>query len=320
LQQGDSSAAAAAFAQALAIRPGDSAAQHGARRAASLEAVFALLGTARGLEQQGRIAEAAATYRKALALDPLDRNAQAGAARTGGQLQADQFGRAMARAYAAIGQHQEAAARAALEEAARIKPNDPEIARATAQLAALDSATQLQAALAQARAAEASEHWQDAASHYQQALALDSTLVDARHALTVATDRARLDKELEQIIAHPERTYSDAVYAGARASLQQAQAIAAPGPVLSRQLTKVAELLNLAATPIDVTLHSDNLTSVTVYRVGELGNFTQRALQLKPGRYVVIGTRSGYRDVRRELNVAPGNAPAPLVIQCVDPI
>jgi len=79
-------------------------------------------------------------------------------------------------------------------------------------------------------------------------------------------------------------------------------------------------VLDQASTPVSVTLRSDNLTAVTVYRVGELGNFTERALQLKPGRYVVVGTRSGYRDVRRELNVAPGAAPAVLSIQCVDPI
>ncbi len=320
LQHGDSKGAASAFAQALAIRPGDAAAQRGARRAASLDAVYALLASARQLEQQGRISEAAATYRKALSLDPLDSQAQAGAARTGAQLQADQFGRAMARAYAAMGQHQDAEARAALEEAQRIKPNDPEIARATAQLQAADSTRQLSAALAQARAAEAAEHWQEAVSQYQHALALDATLVDARHAMDVATERARLDKELELIIAHPERTYSDAVYGAARATLQQGKAIAAPGPVLARQLAQVADLLNQAATPVDVMLRSDNLTSVTVYRVGELGNFTQRALQLKPGRYVVVGTRSGYRDVRRELNISPGDAPPALLIQCVDPI
>ncbi len=320
LQQGDSKGAAVAFAQALSIRPGDPGAQRGARRAASLDAVWALLAAAKGSEQQGRIAEAAATYRKALGLDPLDSQAQAGAARTGAQLQADQFGRAMARAYAAIGQHRSGEARAALEEAGRIKPNDPEIARAMAQLAAMDSATQLAASLAQARAAEGGEHWQEAVAQYQHALALDSTLVDARRALEVATERARLDKELELLIAHPERTYSDAVYAAARASLQQAQAISNPGPVLSRQLRQVGDLLEQAATPVGVTLRSDNLTSVTVYRIGELGSFTQRALQLKPGRYVVVGTRSGYRDVRRELNVAPGATPPALLIQCVDPI
>ncbi len=282
--------------------------------------MLTLLASAKGSEQQGRIAEAAATYRKALSLDPFDSQAQTGAARTSAQLQSDQFGRAMARAYAAIGQHQDQAARAALEEARKIKPNDPEIARATAQLSAMDAASQLSAALTQAHAAESSEHWQEAVSQYQHALALDPTLVDARHSLDIAVERARLDGELQQIIAHPERTYSDAVYGAARSSLQQAQAIAAPGPVLSRQLSQVADLLNQAATPIAVTLRSDNLTDVTVYRIGALGNFTQRALQLKPGRYVIVGTRSGYRDVRRELTVAPGNAPAPVSIQCVDPI
>jgi tetratricopeptide (TPR) repeat protein len=226
----------------------------------------------------------------------------------------------MARAYAAIGQRQPEAARAALDAARRIRPSDPEIARATAQLSAMDAATQLAIALSQAHAAEGSEHWQEAVTHYQHALSLDPTLVDARHAMEVATDRARLGRELEQIIAHPERTFSDAVYAAARASLQQGQSIAVPGALLSHQLSQVAELLDQAATPISVTLRSDNLTSITVYRVGELGNFTQRALQLKPGRYIVVGTRSGYRDVRRELNVSPGTAPPAVLIQCVDPI
>ena len=320
LQQGGSKSAAANFAQALLIRPRDSAAQRGARRAASLDAVFALVAAAKGSEQQGRIAEAASTYRKALALDPFDTLAQAGAARTVGQLQSDQFGRAMARAYAAIGQHRAEAARKALQQASQIKPDDPEIGRATAQLSAMTAATQLARALGQARDAETREHWQEAVTRYQQALALDSTLIDARHAMDIAAERARLDGELQQVIAHPERTYSDAVYNAARQSLQQAQAIAAPGPVLLRQISQVAELLHQAATPIEVSLRSDNLTSVTVYRVGALGNFTQRALQLKPGRYVIVGTRSGYRDVRRELNVAPGDVPPALSIQCVDPI
>lgn len=320
LQQGDSKAAAAAFALALAIKPGEAMAARGAHRATTLDAVFAQVAAAKGLEQQGRIAEAAAGYHRALTLDPLDAQAQAGVARTGATIQADQFGRAMARAYAAIDDHQEDAARAALDEARRVKPNDPEIARATAQLAAIDSSTQLSAALAQAHAAEASEHWQEASTQYQHALALDSTLVDARHALQVATDRARLDRELSLIIAHPERTYSDAVYTAARVTLQQAQAIAAPGPVLAGQVSQVAVLLDQAATPISVTLRSDNVTTVTVYRVGQLGSFAERVLQLKPGRYVVVGTRNGFRDVRQELNVAPGAAQSALLIQCVDPI
>ena len=320
LDHGDSQQAAAAFAQAVRISPKDAAAVRGARRATSLDAVTAQLTRARDFEQQGRTAQAAAAYRQALALDPDAPEAQRGAARTGGELQADQFGRAMARAYAAMDARQEPEARAALEEARRLKPDDPAIARALAQLAANGAADQLAAALAQARAAAAAEHWQEAVAQYQRALTLDTTLVDARQGMGVAAERARLDQDLEQLIAHPERAYSEAVYAAGHATLQRAQAVAAPGPVLSRQIGRVTELLGQAATPVNVVLRSDNLTNVTVYRVGALGNFAERALQLKPGRYVVVGTRNGYRDVRRELNVGPGSAAPVVVIQCVEPI
>ena len=320
LDRGDSQLAVAAYGQALRISPGNAAAERGTRRAASLDAVTAQLTRARELEQQGRTAQAAAAYRQALALDADSPEAQRGAARTGGALQADQFGRAMARAYAAIDARHDAEARAALEEARRLKPEDPAIGRALAQLAVTDASEQLAAALTQARAAQAAERWQDALAQYQRALALDATLVDARHSMGVAAERARLDQELEQLIAHPERAYSDAVYAAAQTTLQRAQAVPAPGPVLSRQIGRVSELLGQAATPVNVVLRSDNLTAVTVYRVGPLGKFAERALQLKPGRYVVVGTRTGYRDVRQELDVSPAGAGSALLIQCAEPI
>lgn len=320
LEQGQSALAAAAFAEALRIGPSNAAAVRGARRAASLDAVNAQLARARDLERQGQTAAAAAAYRQALALDADSPEAQRGAARTGGLVRDDQFGRAMARAYAAINAGHVAEARSALEEAGRVKPGDPEIARAMAQLTAQDAAAQLAAALSQAHGAEAAERWTDAVGQYQRALALDPTLVDARRALGVAQQRAQLDLELQQLIAHPERAYSDAVYAAAQSTLQRARAVSAPGPVLSRQVERATELLGQAATPVNVTLRSDNLTTVTVYRIGALGNFTERALQLKPGRYVVVGTRTGYRDVRRELNVAPGESVPALMIQCLEPI
>ncbi len=320
LDQGQSAPAAQAYAEALRINPGNATAVRGAHRAAALDAVVAQLAKARELERQGKTAQAAAAYRQALALDPDAPEAQRGAARTGGELTNDEFGHAMARAYAAISAGRGTEARAAIDEAHRLKPGDPEPARALAQLAATDAAAQLAGALSQAHAAEAAERWQDAVAQYQRALSLDATLVDARRALSVAQERAQLSLELEQLIAHPERSYSDAVYAAGQATLQRARAIATPGPVLVRQVASVSELLAQAAAPVSVTLHSDNLTAVTVYRIGALGNFTERALQLKPGRYVVVGTRTGFRDVRRELNVSPGRAVPTLVIQCVEPI
>ena len=39
-----------------------------------------------------------------------------------------------------------------------------------------------------------------------------------------------------------------------------------------------------------------------------------------PGRYTVIGTRNGYRDVRAELVVEAGVAPTPPMIRCEEQI
>ena len=57
-----------------------------------------------------------------------------------------------------------------------------------------------------------------------------------------------------------------------------------------------------------------------VYKVGRLGTFTERALDLHPGTYTVVGTRRGYRDVRRQLVIEPGQKPAPLEVRCEEKI
>jgi hypothetical protein len=43
-------------------------------------------------------------------------------------------------------------------------------------------------------------------------------------------------------------------------------------------------------------------------------------MDLLPGRYTVVGTRTGFRDVRREITIEPGREPAALVIRCEEQI
>ncbi|HKQ15663.1 MAG TPA: hypothetical protein VJT80_19655, partial [Steroidobacteraceae bacterium] len=93
-----------------------------------------------------------------------------------------------------------------------------------------------------------------------------------------------------------------------------------PGPMLQKQLATLKDWIARADVPVSVALQSDNVTQVTIYRVGQLGTFAERSLELVPGSYTVVGTRPGYRDVRREINVRPGPAPEPVVIRCEDRI
>lgn len=92
------------------------------------------------------------------------------------------------------------------------------------------------------------------------------------------------------------------------------------GPRLAGQRDELSRLLKRAATPVNVELVSDNMTSVSIYKVGVLGNFANTALELRPGTYVAVGVRPGFRDVRVEFRVAPELDSRPVVVRCEEPI
>jgi hypothetical protein len=89
---------------------------------------------------------------------------------------------------------------------------------------------------------------------------------------------------------------------------------------LQKQIATLTDWVARADVPVPVAIESDNVTQVTIYRVGDLGAFGQRSLDLVPGSYTLVGTRPGYRDVRRQINVAPGAPLEPIVIRCEDRI
>jgi hypothetical protein len=62
------------------------------------------------------------------------------------------------------------------------------------------------------------------------------------------------------------------------------------------------------------------MTSVQIYHVGKLGQFTSQQLELRPGTYTVVGSRPGYRDVRQTLTVKPGAAQATMDIRCEETV
>ena len=82
----------------------------------------------------------------------------------------------------------------------------------------------------------------------------------------------------------------------------------------------MSRLLKRAVTPVPVELVSDNMTAVTVYKVGSLGNFTNKQLELRPGTYVAVGVRPGFRDVRLEFRVAPEIDMQPVTVRCEEQI
>jgi hypothetical protein len=92
------------------------------------------------------------------------------------------------------------------------------------------------------------------------------------------------------------------------------------GPRLDGQRDELSRLLKRAATPLTVSFISDNVTDVSIYKVGKLGSFETHELDLRPGTYVAVGSRPGYRDVRLEFRVGPEIELQPVVVRCEEAI
>jgi hypothetical protein len=320
LEEGRSTDAKAAFVLATRIEPGNKVAEHGLKRANTLDEVLNLVATAQRMEKESNPAGALEQFRKALALDGEAPRAADGIARIEARFASDAFASTMARGYAALAKADYAGARTAFEAARRVRPNAPEIPQALKQIEQEQRTGVISAKLQVAKEHEDNERWADALKEYRAVAELDATVAAAQEGIGRVAPRSSLNEQLELYLTQPERLFSQPVRAAARDTLARAANIASPGPVLQKQLATLKDWIARADVPVAVALQSDNVTQVTIYRVGQLGTFAERSLDLVPGSYTVVGTRPGYRDVRREINVRPGAASEPVVIRCEDRI
>ncbi len=316
LTAGDSSAASQNFELAATISPDHVQALRGVRRAAGLDEVLALVAAGRDAEETGDLAGAATLYRQALAKDAATAPARSGLDRIGARLADAGYSRAMSEGLIALDEERWADARAALARAAKIRPGAAEISEAMTRLARAERAVAIAGHRATARAHEQSEDWHRATASYEAVLALDPAIAFALDGVARTRERARVADAVQFHLDSPHRLQEPAVLEEAFFLLTEAEQLGPVGPRHRQQLTALARLLAAAAQPVRVWLMSDDETDVTVFQVGRLGSFQRRALDLRPGTYTVVGTRAGYRDVRRKLIVPPGESPRPFVVRC----
>ncbi len=308
------------FAAVLEVDAQNAVAKTGLQRAQVLDAVLRETAAGERAEQAGDAAAATAAYRRALALDPATTGARTGLARLQARAAGDAYSTAIAQAQSAFVRRDYGAAQAAYERAAKIRPGAPEAAEGLQQIRRASETDALASTVEQAATAEREERWSEALRLYREALKGAPTLRPAQDGVERVEPRAELDAELQSYLDKPERLYSAAGRDVVRHILDRAAAVPTPGPRLQAQTAKLRATLEQAGTPITVALASDNATEVQIYRIGKLGLFEQKSLELMPGRYTVVGTRQGYRDVRKELNLLPGAPPPTVVVRCEEPI
>jgi serine/threonine-protein kinase len=170
------------------------------------------------------------------------------------------------------------------------------------------------------RALEEAEDWRGAVADYEAALAIDPFVAFAVEGRARAAARAALAEALAFHAANPQRLATEAVAREAEALLDRARDVEAPGPRHRAQAAALEKALGEARVPVAVVLESDGLTEIVLSRVGRMGTLTRRTVELRPGTYTAVGSRRGFRDVRRQFTVAPGG-PAPVVsVRCEEAI
>ena len=321
LASGQEEVASQAFDLARRIDPNDRRISDGQRRARSLTGVLPLLADGQNAESARNYSRAAQDYSQALSLDPGNDKARAGLARANAAFGDDNYAKAVGSGFAALGAGRLDDARGAFEKARALRPTGSEAAEGLRRVGAALSARGFASLRQRAAGLEAQERWDEAVQAYNSALQADPSLLFAQEGKNRAAARAQLDASLQALIDRPERLAGQSVREQARALLQSANEQSPSGPVLRSQIARLGLLLpEDYDKPVRLSLVSDNATAVAIPSIGQFGTFAKRDIELKPGRYTVIGTRDGFREVHRDITIAPGQENQTIKVSCSDPI
>lgn len=305
----DAGAAQAAFASAASVAPEAPRVVAGLARAALLPEVNARLRSARNHELAGSWDAALADLDAVSALDPATEGIAAFRDRVAAAAGEAQLQITLSQAFAHLDAGADAEARSAFEAALRIDPGNTAARGGLEALSRNAEARRLAKLAADAAAALADEAWDRADQLYGEALAIDANVQFAVAGRAEARAQRDAAAALNQVLKDPDRLSSPTNYGDAERALAGATALPRRGPRLEGLIADVRQTLNDYAQPVQVTLRSDNATRVTVSTVGELGTFSEKLLELRPGAYTVIGSQDGCRDVRTRILVRPEMAP-----------
>lgn len=308
--------AARAFTRALALSPENPQAEHGLARARSLEQVPALYTKGLEFEKTGEFKAAADALRQAGKIDPEYQPAVQGLARVQAHQEEIYFQQAMGGFLQALMVKDLKKAENELSRASRLQPQAAVVIDGKKQLRQLVLQQTLGRLQQEYERFSVAEQWRQAKERCEQALKVDPQAVFALSGLQTAIRRLELDQALQGILDRPQRLQEDGPLQEARQTLAAAESVPDPGPLLNEQIMTLRVQLVAAIQKVLVVVQSDNETDVVIYRIGRLGRFNRRELQLRPGRYTAVGSRPGYRDVRKEFEIHSGAGQASLLIRC----
>ncbi len=307
------------FSLGLLMEPENPDANAGLAQLEKREKLNSLLISAQEMEESGQPLEALRQYQTLLQLQPNHHQAVEAVARIESTERERQFRPLMSRILTALEQGDLVTAAVQLKQLKQLNPEAPEVKDTELRLASAQRSQKLLRHKQRGEAAEKSEAWKAAATEYRLAINIDPNAAFAKQGLTRALKGEDREKRLNFFIERPERLGTDKNLQSAGQLLNEYAQMGGAGPKLQHSIDQLQQLVSRAGQRIAVTIYSDNMTNIVIYHVGRLGQFRQHQLELRPGTYTILGTRKGYRDVLRKVEIGPDKADS-IELRCEESI
>ena len=149
---------------------------------------------------------------------------------------------------------------------------------------------------------ENQEQWQLALNTYNEILSMDDNIQVAKSGILKTNKIIFLESELDRLLSQPKRLESLDVANEARKIISGSEELKL-GPRLQSKINSLISTLDQYSIKVKLKLVSNGKTTITIQRAGNIGKFKNKELQLFPGKYTFIGKRSGYKTVRKTIEI-----------------
>ncbi|NRA84954.1 MAG: hypothetical protein HRU22_14645 [Gammaproteobacteria bacterium] len=301
---------------ALYLKPNDSDASFAFDRAIVLDQVLSLIKAGNILRDEQQLEAAKDKFSEANSLDPDSGVVTQLLATIDEAIEQRDYSAAMSKGYTDINRNRLVQAIGSFRLAQKISPQATAPQQAITQSKNLQMKHNIAQLMDRASQFEQQEQWLGAQQQYQKILGLDSSLMAAKLGQISSGAREAQQQQLNRIIEQPLRLSNDKIYQQAQLTYENALKTKQPGKYLASQISQVKKILSQVRLPVALRIESDSHTEITLFRVGSLGNFSTRELQLRPGRYTIVGSRDGYLDVRQQITLNPNSQLMTIVVRC----
>jgi hypothetical protein len=323
LKNGDASLAQAAWQRVNQLQPGEPSHLKQLARAQQLPEIIVLMDKGQQAELKGDLNQAVSYLNRAHSLDPEWMSAKKEFERLQKNLSNQNFNVAMSTGFAALSARNFIEADTAFSQAAAIKPSSTAPEDGLQQVIIARKQELIATRQATAQAAINQENWSEAATIYQSIIDLDDTLLFAGEGLTQAQFRIDINQRLNHFLASPASLQQNQALSDAKLLAIQLSRLAPPTEKLQEPLSQLTRLISVSRIPIPLTIASNNRTEVSILRLGQagkLGLISQQTVSLIPGRYVIVGKRRGYRDIRQEVTLIYGLETPMIRVSCEEAV